>query len=78
MFTTGDHDPQIPPESQTAHDEAVEAGKLTYRDPVGGGVVVTRLNLLHQGQCCGVGWRHCPYTADQQRAAGREVVRAAS
>ncbi len=75
MQTHGDGDPRIPPDVQAAHDAAVAAGALSYRDPRNGRVVVTRLRLEEQGHCCGVGCRHCPWPAAAQRASGRFSVR---
>lgn len=75
MSTHGDGDPRIPAEVQAAHDAAVARGELTYRDPRTGGLVVTRLRMLDQGHCCGVGCRHCPYPAADQIQSGRELVR---
>ncbi|MFH4976679.1 hypothetical protein AB6A40_003388 [Gnathostoma spinigerum] len=43
------------------HLKAVEERKLHYRDPKTGYVVMTVSNLLHLGECCGNGCRHCPY-----------------
>lgn len=56
---------------QTAHDEAVRAGRPTYRDPDTGYLVFTSAELAARGECCGSGCRHCPYPPDEQRRAGR-------
>jgi len=73
--TYGDGDPIISPAAQAAHDAAAERGERTYRDPESGGLVVTRVNQLRQGYCCGNGCRHCPYPAHVQREAGRGSIR---
>ncbi len=75
LLTFGDGDPRIPVDVQAAHDAAVAAGLRTYIDPRTGGTVVTRLNLLSMGYCCGNGCRHCPYPAEQQRGSGRPLIR---
>lgn len=43
------------------HDEAVRAGRQSYRDPATGFRVFTELAHLRRGTCCGNGCRHCPY-----------------
>ena len=73
--TWGDGDPVIPREVQAAHDAAVALGMLTYADPHTGRPVTTRLRLLDQGHCCGLGCRHCPWPAPQQAQAGRGQLR---
>lgn len=75
MWTYGDGDPTIPPEVQAAHDAAVARHRFTYRDPRTDGIVTTRLRLEEQGHCCGVGCRHCPYPASEQRKHHRPVIR---
>jgi hypothetical protein len=75
MLTHGDGDPAIPAAVQAAHDAAAADGALTYRDPRTGGVVITRVRLIDQGHCCGVGCRHCPYPSAEQAESGRERVR---
>lgn len=75
MLTHGDGDPAIPPAVQAAHDAAAARGALTYRDPRCGGIVVTRVRLVDQGHCCGVGCRHCPYPREAQAQSGRAVLR---
>ncbi len=42
-----------------------------YQDPVTGLYVLTRVYLLKRGYCCGSGCRHCPFSPEEQRAAGR-------
>lgn len=75
MLTIGDRDPRLPSAVQAAHDAAVEAGLLVYRDPRTGGIVPTALRLRRQLACCGNGCRHCPFPAHQQRASGRALTR---
>lgn len=67
-------DEPIAPQAQRAHDEAVERGENGYRDPDTGFFVMTEAYLRARGKCCGSGCRHCPYPADQQRAAGRPWI----
>jgi len=38
-------------------------------------IVLTEHYHLEKGYCCGNGCRHCPWPADEQRRAGRKVVR---
>jgi hypothetical protein len=78
LLTWGNGDPVIPADIQAAHDAAAARGDRTYRDPRSGGVVVTSVNLLNVGFCCGNGCRHCPYPASEQRQAGRERIRPAT
>ena len=71
-------DASIPPALRAviaAHDAAVSAGKRFYRDPASGLLVMTELAHLKRGHCCGSGCRHCPFPADEQRAAGRPTIR---
>lgn len=58
-------------EALEKHESACEAGDAGYVDPVSGLFVMTSVYLLDQGSCCGSGCRHCPYSADEQRRAGR-------
>ncbi|MDQ1461286.1 MAG: hypothetical protein QOI08_2770 [Actinomycetota bacterium] len=59
-------------ESQVrAHAEAIARGDETYVDPVTGYFVLTEATLRARGACCGSGCRHCPYSAAEQRTAGR-------
>ncbi len=44
-----------------AHEAAVRAGELLYRDPATGLFVLTVLAHLERGSCCTQGCRHCPY-----------------
>ncbi len=53
------------------HREACEAGELGYEDPETGLFVMTSVYLQDQGGCCGSGCRHCPWSEDEQRRAGR-------
>lgn len=54
-----------------AHALAIERGQDTYRDPATGYEVLTSAALLARRECCGSGCRHCPYSVDEQRRAGR-------
>jgi len=77
VITWGDGDPAIPPSLQALHDRAVAMGLPAYRDPATGYLVLTRLRLSEQVGCCGHACRHCPWPAEEQRAAGRQPVRPA-
>jgi len=48
-------------EALAAHAEALQAGEVTYRDPITGYRVLTAATLADRGTCCGLGCRHCPY-----------------
>lgn len=50
---------------------ADEAGEQTYVDPATGYLVFTAGALRERGECCGSGCRHCPYSTEEQRRAGR-------
>jgi hypothetical protein len=63
--------PQLSPGAQSAHDEAVLAGRPGYVDPDTGFFVFTAATLAARGHCCGSGCRHCPYDPVEQRRAGR-------
>jgi hypothetical protein len=62
---------QIPEAARRAHDEAVRRGESTYVDPETGYLVLTSTMLKDRGECCASGCRHCPYSPDEQRRAGR-------
>ncbi len=47
-----------------AHEAAVAAGQLLYRDPATGLSVLSVLAHLERGECCARGCRHCPYVED--------------
>jgi hypothetical protein len=53
------------------HTRAVEAGVAYYTDPETGYLVMTAQALQDRGECCGSGCRHCPYSIEEQRRAGR-------
>jgi hypothetical protein len=53
------------------HERAVEAGETFYVDPETGYLVMTAPALKSRGECCGSGCRHCPYSSEEQRRAGR-------
>ena len=44
-----------------AHDAAVRATEMSYRDPATGLIVLTVSAHLERGTCCHSGCRHCPY-----------------
>lgn len=68
-------DETLAPDVVEAHRSAVERGEEGYLDPRTGLYVMTEDALMARGNCCGSGCRHCPYPADEQRAAGRPLVR---
>ena len=43
------------------HNAACVRGEKFYTDPTTGYLVMTKLNHLARGKCCGSGCRHCPY-----------------
>jgi hypothetical protein len=43
------------------HQEAMAAGRSTYRDPATGYQVFTAAFLYEREWCCGSLCRHCPY-----------------
>jgi hypothetical protein len=51
----------LPAEVQRAHDEAVQAGRDFYIDPLSGLLVMTSKYLKDRGYCCNNNCRHCPY-----------------
>ncbi|NNE19343.1 MAG: hypothetical protein HKN10_12785 [Myxococcales bacterium] len=57
-----------------AHDEAEERGDEAYLDPETRLYVMTATALRARGVCCGSGCRHCPYSLEEQRAAGRPTI----
>jgi hypothetical protein len=54
-----DHPAYVPVVS--AHEDALDAGRPTYRDPLTGFDVFTAAALWARGGCCESGCRHCPY-----------------
>jgi hypothetical protein len=54
-----DHPAYVPIVSR--HEEALDAGRDTYHDPLTGFQVFTAAALWDRGECCGTGCRHCPY-----------------
>ena len=61
----------LDPRQLAAHDLAVQRGQGGYMDPLTGLFVMTEAYLRERGYCCGKGCRHCPYSPEQQRLAGR-------
>lgn len=53
------------------HEAACRRGDTNYIDPDSGLMVLTAFYLSRRGYCCGTGCRHCPYSAEEQAAAGR-------
>ncbi|MGB5521228.1 MAG: DUF5522 domain-containing protein [Polyangiales bacterium] len=64
----------LSPQITRAHDEAVERGDAGYLDPETRLYVMTATALRARGHCCGSGCRHCPYSPNEQRAAGRPTI----
>ena len=56
------------------HEAACQRKQNGYHDPNTGFFVLTKYYLLQRGHCCGAGCRHCPYDAEEQRRAGREII----
>jgi hypothetical protein len=54
-----DHPAYVPIVS--LHEDTLDAGRDTYRDPLTGFEVFTAAALWERGECCGTGCRHCPY-----------------
>jgi ATP-binding cassette subfamily B (MDR/TAP) protein 1 len=57
----------------TAHQEAVEAGAMYYKDPETGYSVITSLAHQKRGKCCGSGCRHCPYDHQNVKDKSRKI-----
>ncbi|MDH3652655.1 MAG: DUF5522 domain-containing protein [Myxococcales bacterium] len=58
-----------------AHEEAADRGDEGYLDPETGLYVMTATALRARASCCGSGCRHCPYSPEEQRTAGRPTIR---
>lgn len=56
------------------HRQACRKGEAGYMDPDTGLFVMTSVYLRQQGECCGSGCRHCPYSTEDQIIAGRPDV----
>jgi hypothetical protein len=50
----------------SAHEDALDGGRDTYRDPLTGYTVFTAAALWARGRCCESGCRHCPYGATER------------
>ena len=61
----------IHPEAKRRHDEADARGQDGYLDPFSGLFAMTAGALRRRGFCCGKGCRHCPWSPEEQRRAGR-------
>lgn len=59
---------------KSLHQIACLKEESGYLDPKTGLFVLTSFYLEQQESCCGSGCRHCPYSAIEQREAGREGV----
>ena len=59
---------------QKLHRAACLRGDSGYIDPNTGFFVLTSKYLRTRGSCCGAGCRHCPYSAEEQKAAGRATI----
>ena len=46
-----------------------------YIDPRNGFFVLSAYYLEERGHCCGSGCRHCPYSPEEQRKAGRTEIK---
>ena len=57
--------------AQRAHVEAEARGDPGYIDPHTGLYVMTAQQHRERERCCGSGCRHCPYSPEEQRRAGR-------
>jgi hypothetical protein len=68
---------KLPPHVVRAHADALARGHEGYIDPDTSLFVMTADALRARGACCGSGCRHCPYTPEEQRVAGRPVDRKA-
>lgn len=55
------------------HKAACQRGENGYIDPVTGFLVLTAYYLKDRDFCCGSGCRHCPYTPEEQKKAGRPM-----
>jgi hypothetical protein len=73
--TGSNPDDKLTPDVVDAHRSALARGAEGYLDPRTGLYVMTAGTLRARGKCCGSGCRHCPYPADEQRAAGRPLIR---
>lgn len=68
---------KAPPDAATlerivrVHDTASARGQTGYIDPSTGLLVLTAFYLRARAYCCGAGCRHCPYSEEEQAAAGR-------
>ena len=60
--------------SEILHRAACTRKQNGYSDPETGFFVLTEYYLVQRGHCCGAGCRHCPYDANEQRRAGREII----
>jgi hypothetical protein len=66
--------PRGSPERERAlkiHAAACARGDTGYIDPHSGLMVLTAHWLRNRGFCCAAGCRHCPYSPEEQAAAGR-------
>jgi diphthamide synthase (EF-2-diphthine--ammonia ligase) len=63
MPEAGFEEPDVPDieDFDDIHNAACVRGEKFYTDPTTGYLVMTKLNHLARGKCCGSGCRHCPY-----------------
>lgn len=59
------------PRIQRIHAAACARHDTGYIDPTTGLFVLTAWYLRQRGFCCGTGCRHCPYSLEERRRAGR-------
>ena len=64
----------ISEQAQKLHTAACVRQQNGYIDPQSGFFVLTEIYLKKRGACCGAGCRHCPYPAEEQKAAGRPTL----
>ena len=64
----------ISEQAKKLHTIACVRQQNGYMDPHSGFFVLTEFYLKKRGACCGAGCRHCPYPAEEQKAAGRSTL----
>ena len=62
-------------EALRRHRDACHRKEAGYIDPASGLFVLTSFYLREQGECCGSGCRHCPWSREEQEEAGRDPDR---
>lgn len=66
----------LPEAVMKVHQQSVDMGEHTYKDPITGLVVFTRAAHIQKGRCCGCKCRHCPYGHVNVPASRRSTVNA--